>query len=156
MKECGGTWTVERLSTGAECLECRRRPVEETKALEKVEVFDLPGTASGVLRRCRVREDAMEGEKDSLSLQEGDVCEVFCNVSEIMYGAITEQESKEALKEDVELSEICVALEDGKFSTLGRCVMFARQENSACDLRGDRREREVLETRNRGGREFDG
>ncbi|KAJ1101381.1 hypothetical protein NDU88_006449 [Pleurodeles waltl] len=53
MTECGGTWTVERLSTGAESRKCRRRPVVETKALEKVEVFDLPGTASGVLRRCR-------------------------------------------------------------------------------------------------------
>ncbi|KAJ1140237.1 hypothetical protein NDU88_006594 [Pleurodeles waltl] len=113
----------------------------------------------------------MEGEKDGLSLQEGDVCEVFCNVSEIMYGAITEQEWEEALKEDVELSEICVALEDGKFSTLGkvwglikdelalesgRCVMFARQENSACYLRGDRRERVVLQTQNRVRGEFDG
>ncbi|KAJ1124922.1 hypothetical protein NDU88_003369 [Pleurodeles waltl] len=87
----------------------------------------------------------MEGEKDGLSWQEGDVCEVLYNVSEIMYGAITEQEWKEALKEDVELSEICVALEDGKFSTLGRGVMFAPQENSACYLRGDLRERDVLE-----------
>ncbi|KAJ1219019.1 hypothetical protein NDU88_006590 [Pleurodeles waltl] len=53
LTDWGGTWTVERLSTGAESRVCRRRPVEETRALEKVEVSDLPGTASGVLRRCR-------------------------------------------------------------------------------------------------------
>ncbi|KAJ1215286.1 hypothetical protein NDU88_002895 [Pleurodeles waltl] len=146
VKELSGNKVVSGECTKVEEVVCEVK-VKEFGAEKKKDEF------SKFKGECfRLREDAMEGEKDGLSLQEGDVCEVFCNVSEIMYGAITEQEWKEALKEDVELSEICVALEDGKFSTLGRCVMFARQENSACDLRGDRRVREVLETRDRGGR----
>ncbi|KAJ1145487.1 hypothetical protein NDU88_011773 [Pleurodeles waltl] len=140
VKELSGNKVVSGECTKVEEVVCEVK-VKEFGAEKKKDEF------SKFKGECfRLREDAMEGEKDGLSLQEGDVCEVFCNVSEIMYGAITEQEWEEALKEDVELSEICVALEDGKFSTLGRCVMFARQENSACYLRGDRRD-VVLETR---------
>ncbi|KAJ1175795.1 hypothetical protein NDU88_001080 [Pleurodeles waltl] len=150
VKELSGNKVVSGECTKVEEVVCEGK-VKEFGAEKKKEEF------SKFKGECfRLREDAKEGEKDGLSLQEGDVCEVFCNVSEIMYGAITEQEWKEALKEDVELSEICVALEDGKFSTLGRCVMFALQEYSACYLRGDRRERGVLETRNRRRRRIDG
>ncbi|KAJ1174748.1 hypothetical protein NDU88_000041 [Pleurodeles waltl] len=148
-------WTETRPMSGPPLKEERVREAARQRCIRsRQRVLDCgrvvvePGGGQGKIQITNfVREDAMEGEKDGLSLQEGDVCEVFCNVSEIMYGAITEQEWEEALKEDVELSEICVALEDGKFSTL---------ENSACYLRGDRRERVVLRKRNRVRREFDG
>ncbi|KAJ1114214.1 hypothetical protein NDU88_002453 [Pleurodeles waltl] len=97
-----------------------------------------------------MREDAVEGEKDGLLVQESDVCEVFCNVSEIMYGVITEQEWKEALEKDVELSEICAALEDGEFSSLGKVwglikdELAMESENSARYLRVNQGEREVI------------
>ncbi|KAJ1098430.1 hypothetical protein NDU88_003541 [Pleurodeles waltl] len=166
VKELSGNKVVSRECTKVEEVVCEVKVKEYGAEKKKEEFSKFKGEcfrcgkvghkanarncpALNVICNGLVREDDMEGEKDDLSWQEGDVCEVLCNVSEIMYGAITEQEWKEALKEDVELSEICVALEDGKFSTLGRCVMFAPQENSACYLRGDRREREVLETRRR-------
>ncbi|KAJ1197558.1 hypothetical protein NDU88_001415 [Pleurodeles waltl] len=93
-----------------------------------------------------LREDAKEGEEDGLSLQEGYVCEVFCDVSEIMYGAITEQEWKEAVKEDVELSEICVALEDGKFSTLATAEVEVKGVKEQVEVVGGKSVRNALKT----------
>ncbi|KAJ1185893.1 hypothetical protein NDU88_002679 [Pleurodeles waltl] len=67
-----------------------------------------------------------------------------------MYGVITEQEWKEALEKDVELSEICAALEDGEFSSLGKVwglikdELAMESENSARYLRVNQGEREVI------------
>ncbi|KAJ1113710.1 hypothetical protein NDU88_001952 [Pleurodeles waltl] len=59
-------------------------------------------------------EDAKESEEDDLSVQEGNVCEVFCDVSEITCGVITEQEWKEAVKEDVEGDVWCFVMKSAR------------------------------------------
>ncbi|KAJ1198958.1 hypothetical protein NDU88_002796 [Pleurodeles waltl] len=52
-----------------------------------------------------VVKDEKEGECKVLPGQEDDACDSFCDVCEISCGVITENEWKEAVKDDVELTE---------------------------------------------------
>ncbi|KAJ1101209.1 hypothetical protein NDU88_006281 [Pleurodeles waltl] len=56
-------------------------------------------------RSVLVEEDVKDGEQKDITVLEENVCEIISDVCEITSGAITEQEWKDVLKEDVELSE---------------------------------------------------
>ncbi|KAJ1136250.1 hypothetical protein NDU88_002667 [Pleurodeles waltl] len=83
-------------------------------------------------------EDVKEVEQKELTVQEDNVCEIFCDVCEITCGVIPEQEWKEAVKEDVELSGVCEALENGRFGALGG--------GSAGSLTGGAYEKDLTDT----------
>ncbi|KAJ1119242.1 hypothetical protein NDU88_007428 [Pleurodeles waltl] len=98
--------------------------------LQTVKVEYLPG-ALNVSADCLsrlVEENRKDEEQKDINFQEELVCEVCCDVSEVTCGIITEQEWKEALKEDVELSGVCEVLETGKFEALGKFWRLMKDE----------------------------
>ncbi|KAJ1163974.1 hypothetical protein NDU88_004421 [Pleurodeles waltl] len=80
-----------------------------------------------------VAEDVKEKELGFHGQGDNDY-ELFYDVCEITCGAISEYEWKDAMKEDVELRQVCKALESGSFGSLNKVWFLVKNELAVDDV----------------------